>query len=59
MAEDYRKIDQDTLEITKTRVSQQTRQRLEEEKQRAEAQMVKIQEWLDGINARLAVLDKV
>lgn len=54
----YVKIDVNTLEVTNTRVTQQERQHLEEEKLTAEEQMVGIQEWIDEINAKLAVLNE-
>ena len=56
--ETYKKLDENTLEVTLSQVSQQERQELEEEKQKAEQQMAKTQEWIDGINIRLAVLNE-
>ena len=57
MAETYKKIDKDTLEITSTNIYQRERERLEEEKQMVEQDAIRIKKRIDKINIKLAVLD--
>lgn len=59
MAETYKKIDKDTLEITSTHVHQSKRKHLESEKQRAESDMVEAQRHIDEVNIKLTVLNKI
>lgn len=59
MTETYKKIDDNTLEITSTNVYQDKRKHLEGEKQKAEWDMVEAQKCIDKINTKLGVLNKV
>ena len=58
MAEIYKKIDDNTLEITRTSVQQYKRKYFEDEKQKYETYILKAQKYVDKINVKLAVLDK-
>ena len=58
MAETYKKIDDNTLEITRTSVQQYMRKYFEDEKQKYEMYILKTQKYVDKINTKLAVLDK-
>lgn len=59
MAETYKKIDVDTLEVTNISVSQNKRKHLEAEKQRAEGEILEAQKRIDLVNVKLAVLNKM
>lgn len=58
MAEIYKKIDNNTLEITRTSVQQYKRKYFEDEKQKYEMYILKAQKYVDKINTKLTVLDK-
>jgi hypothetical protein len=59
MAETYKKIDDNTLEITSTYIHQVERKHFEEEKQMAERDIIEAQKRIDEINMKLNVLGKI
>ena len=58
MIETYKKIDDNTLEVTSISVSQNDRKHIEAKKQRAEGDILEAQKRIDKINTKLTVLDK-
>ena len=55
----YKKLDNNTLEVTDTNVYQESRQELEEERERATMEMIEIQKRIDGLKTKIAILDEV
>lgn len=58
MAETYKKIDNNTLEIVSTSIRQNTRKHLENEKQKAQQEILEAQKRIDTVDIKLTVLNK-
>lgn len=58
MAETYKKIDDNTLEVTSVFIRQSSKEYLENEKQKAQQEIIEAQKRIDEVDAKLGVLNK-